>query len=106
MGGEGVTALRDLWDDFCRAHAIAASGVPLFAADKAGVVETFGYGRNSRPMLGRSPAMRAKIIGTVNLFFLPHRASTRASSFLLLNILFQTAIGKIENVAIPITIAK
>ena len=61
-----MTALRDLWDDFCRAHAIAASGVPLFSANKAGVVETFGYGRNSRPMLRRSPAMRAKIIATVN----------------------------------------
>lgn len=61
-----MTTLRDLWDDFCRAHAIAASSVPLFAADKAGVVETFGYGRNSRPMLRRSPAMRAKIISTVN----------------------------------------
>jgi hypothetical protein len=66
-----MTALLDLWDDFCGAHAIAASGVPLFAADEVGVVETFGYGRNSRPMLRRAPAMRDKLIGTVQAVLAP-----------------------------------
>jgi len=60
-----VSALLDLWDGFCEEHTIPASSVPLFDADEAGVVATFGYGRNNRPMLRRSPAMRAKIIGTV-----------------------------------------
>jgi hypothetical protein len=60
-----VSTLADLWDNFCTDHAISASSVPLFAADEAGNVEVFKYGRGNRPMLRRSPAMRAKLIDTV-----------------------------------------
>jgi hypothetical protein len=65
MGRRAVSVRGDVWDSFCAAHTVALSSVPLFAADAAGDVEIFAYGRDSRPMLRRSRAMRAKIIDTV-----------------------------------------
>ena len=61
-----MSVLLDLWDEFCGEHTISVSSVPLFDADEAGVVATFGYGRNERLMLRRSGAMEAKLIDTVN----------------------------------------
>ncbi len=54
-----------LWDDFCVAHDIATTGVPLFAADVDGMVEVFSHGQDGRPMLRRSAAMEALLVGTV-----------------------------------------
>jgi hypothetical protein len=65
MGSQALSGRRIVWDSFCDAHAVSRSSVPLFATDETGNVESFAYGRNSRLMLRRSPAMRAKIIDTV-----------------------------------------
>lgn len=54
-----------LWDDFCAAHDIATTGVPLLAADVDGMVEVFGHGQDGRPMLRRSAAMEALLASTV-----------------------------------------
>lgn len=56
---------RALWDAFCAAHGIAEAGVPLFAADTDGAVEVFAHGRDGRPLLRRSAAMEAMVVGTV-----------------------------------------
>ena len=61
MGRREMSKLDDLWDDFCGEHAVSTSSVPLFASDAAGKVQVFAYGRDIRPMLRRSPAMRAKL---------------------------------------------
>jgi hypothetical protein len=53
-----------LWNAFCFAHGIAATGVPLFATDPNGVVEVFTHGRDGRPMLRRSAAMEELLAGT------------------------------------------
>ena len=56
---------HNVWDRFCNQHSVAESSVPLFAADPTGNVECFGYGRDNRPMLRRSTAMREKMVTTV-----------------------------------------
>lgn len=58
-------AKRRLWDAFCRAHAIAGTSVPLFAADAEGLIEVFPYGRDRRPVLRRAPAMESLVIDAV-----------------------------------------
>jgi hypothetical protein len=60
-----MTTKQEIWESFCRAHCIAEKGVPLFAHDAAGIVETFKYGRDERAMLRRSPAMRSLVVSTV-----------------------------------------
>jgi hypothetical protein len=58
-------AKQALWNTFCAIHGIAATGVPLFAADTEGMVEVFGHGQGGRPMLRRSAAMEELLAGTV-----------------------------------------
>ena len=46
-----------LWDDFCAAHDIAGTGVPLLAADRAAAALTHPCTRNR--LMPREPALRA-----------------------------------------------
>jgi hypothetical protein len=52
-----------LWDGFCDAHSIAAASVPLFAADRDGVVDVVHLRPGGVPFLQRSAAMES-MIGT------------------------------------------
>lgn len=58
-------AKRQIWDDFCRKHAVADRGVPLFALAADGSVATACYGRDQRLLLTRAPEMEAMLIATV-----------------------------------------
>jgi len=61
------------WDGFCDAHGIAAASVPLFAADRNGVVDVVHLRPVGVPFLQRSAAMESMIGTSVqgNLAVLP-----------------------------------
>lgn len=60
-----ITSKQQIWNEFCRDHAIAERGVPLFALAPDGSVATACYGRDQRLLLTRSREMEAMVIGTV-----------------------------------------
>jgi hypothetical protein len=54
---------QEFWDGFCDAHGIAGASVPLFAADRNGVVNVIHLRPGGVPFLQRSAAMES-MIGT------------------------------------------
>ena len=57
-----MTHAVNVWNKFCQRFKVVEQGVPLFATDAVGVVAHRMLGRDSRPILMRSPEMEALIL--------------------------------------------
>ena len=57
-----MTHAANVWNKFCKRFKVVEQSVPLFKADTEGVVAHRMLGRNSRPVLMRSPEMEALIL--------------------------------------------
>lgn len=62
------------WDDFCREHRVLEKAVPLFALSNS-VVSVRNVGKNSRPVLRRSPEMEALVISETKKVLLDYETA-------------------------------